>query len=368
MADDMSKTHRSITATVRSITSIITVYCLVSGVTYAETVKNKRANYQPPRNSQGHPDLQGVWDFRTLTPLERPLEAGDKAVFSAEDAETFRQKKVAGHDVDKQRDIPASFDVEAAYNTFWWDFGTEMNEDRRTSLIIDPPNGRLPALTPQAQEDMKRNLLHTPPVRVFGSLGEVAFRPKGPEALGLSERCLVGFNAGPPLIPSAYNNNIRIVQAPGYIVLFTEMIHDARIIAMDDSPQLPNDVKKWSGGSKGHWEKDTLIIETNNFTDKTPVYQLPINLKDPAMNGVVGRGRDFKLTERLTRTSDSRLLYEYTIDEPNTFTKPFTVAIPMKASDSQMFEYACHEGNHSMAGMLGGARTLEREEAKAARN
>jgi len=359
----MTKTQRLLPVTRRSIVSTIAVFFLISGLAYAATEKSKGAVYQAPRNSQGHPDLQGIWDFRTLTPLERPVEAGDKAVFSAEDAEKFRQQKVAGHDVDKQRDIPASFDVEAAYNTFWWDFGTEINEDRRTSLIVDPANGRLPALTPKAREDMKRNLLHTPPVRVFGSLGEVAFRPKGPEALGLSERCLVGFNAGPPLIPSAYNNNIRIVQAPGYIVLFTEMIHDARIIAMSDSPQIPQDIKKWSGVSRGHWEKDTLVIETVNFTDKTPVYQLPINLKHPAMNGVVGRGKDFKLTERLTRTSDSRLLYEYTIDEPNTFTKPFTVAIPMKASEEQLFEYACHEGNHSMAGMLGGARTLEREEA-----
>ncbi|RLA41935.1 MAG: hypothetical protein DRQ64_00920 [Gammaproteobacteria bacterium] len=363
----MTKIHRIITAIMCSMASIVTVFCLTSSVTYAGSDKNKGADYQVPRNSQGHPNLQGIWDFRTLTPLERPLEAGGKAVFSAEEAETFRQQKVAGHDVDKQRDIPASFDVEAAYNTFWWDFGTEMNEDRRTSLIVDPANGRLPALTPKAREDMKRNLLHIPPVRVFGSLGEVTFRPKGPEALGLSERCLVGFNAGPPLIPSAYNNNIRIVQAPGYIVLFTEMIHDARIIAMDNSPQLPQGFKKWSGGSKGHWDKDTLVIETSNFTDKTPVYQLPINLKDPAMNGVVGRGKDFKLTERLTRISDSRLLYEYTIDEPNTFTKPFTVAIPMKASKDQIFEYACHEGNHSMTGMLGGARTLEREAAQAAK-
>jgi len=363
----MTKTHRLLPATLRSIASIITVFCLAADMTYAATDKNKSPTYKAPRNSQGQPDLQGIWDFRTLTPLQRPLEAGDKAVFSAEEAESFRQQEVANHDVDNQ-DLPAAFDVEGAYNTFWWDFGTEMNEDRRTSLIVDPANGRLPALTPKAREDMKRNLLHTPPVRVFGSLGEVSFRPKGPEALGLSERCLVGFNAGPPLIPSAYNNNIRIVQTPGYIVLFTEMIHDARIIAMDASPQLPEGFKKWSGGSRGHWEKDTLVIETSNFTDKTPVYQLPINLKDPAMNGVVGRGKDFKLTERLTRTSDSRLLYEYTIDEPNTFTKPFTVAIPMKATEEQMFEYACHEGNHSMAGMLGGARMLEKEEASAARN
>ncbi|MBV1931330.1 MAG: hypothetical protein KUG71_06405 [Porticoccaceae bacterium] len=364
----MTRVHRSTNTKMRLISSIIAVLFITSGVACSEAEKSQEQGYQAPRNSQGHPDLQGTWDFRTLTPLERPLELGDEAVFSAEQAEEFRQKTVASHDVDKQRDIPAEFDVEGAYNTFWWDFGTEMNEDRRTSLIVDPPNGRLPELTPQAREDMKRNLLHTPPVRVFGSLGEVTFRPKGPEALGLSERCLVGFNAGPPLIPSAYNNNIRIVQAPGHVVLFTEMIHDARIIFMDDSSHLPKDIEKWSGDSRGHWDEDTLVIETKNFTDKTPVYQMPINLADLSLNGVVGRGRDFHLTERLTRISDSRLLYEYTIDDPNTFAKPFTVAIPMKATEDQMFEYACHEGNYSMAGMLKGARTLEKEAAIAAQN
>lgn len=364
----MTRVHRPTITKMRSITSIITVLLVTSGVAYSEADKNKGPDYQAPRNSQGHPDLQGIWDFRTLTPLERPLEVGEKAVFSAEEAEAFRQKEVANRDVDKQRDIPAEFDVEGAYNTFWWDFGTEINEDRRTSLIVDPPNGRLPELTPKAREDMKRNLLHTPPVRVFGSLGEVTFRPKGPESLGLSERCLVGFNAGPPLIPSAYNNNIRIVQATDHIVLFTEMIHDARIITMDNSAHLPKGIEKWSGDSRGHWDGDTLVIETSNFTDKTPVFQLPINLKDPSMNGVVGRGRDFHLTERLTRTSDSRLLYEYTINDPNTFTKPFTVAIPMKATESQMFEYACHEGNYAMASILRGARTLEKEAAIAAQN
>ncbi len=364
----MYPTYTSAKSFMRVITSIIIVLFITSGAACSRTDTNEAQDYQVPRNAQGHPDLQGTWDFRTLTPLERPPELGEKAVFSEEEAEAFRQKAVASHDVDNQRDIPAEFDVEGAYNTFWWDFGTEMNEDRRTSLIVDPPNGRLPELTPQAHEDMKRNLLHTPPVRVFGSLGEVAFRPKGPEALGLSERCLVGFNAGPPLIPSAYNNNIRIVQSPDHIVLFTEMIHDPRIVYMNDRAPLPEDIQKWSGYSRGHWDGDTLVVETSNFTDKTPVFQLPINLTDPSMNGVVGRGKDFHLIERFTRISDSRLLYEYTIDEPNTFTKPFTVAIPMKATEDQIFEYACHEGNYAMASILKGARTLEKEAAIAAQN
>ena len=154
----MTRVHRSTNTKMRLITSIIAVLFITSGVACSEAEKSQEQGYQAPRNSQGHPDLQGTWDFRTLTPLERPVELGEEAVFSAEQAEEFRQKAVASHDVDKQRDIPAAFDVEGAYNTVWWDFGTEMNEDRRTSLIVDPPNGRLPELTPKAREDMKRNL------------------------------------------------------------------------------------------------------------------------------------------------------------------------------------------------------------------
>lgn len=325
----------------------------------------EKPGYQPPRNAQGHPDLQGTWDFRTLTPLERPKEAADKAVFSPEEAEAFRQKAVQANDVDNRRDVPATFDVEGAYNSAWYDFGTSINEDRRTSLIVDPPDGRLPELTPIALEGMKNNLVRVPPVRELGSLGLPSFRPAGPESLGLSERCLVGFNAGPPLTPSAYNNNLRIVQARNHVVLFTEMVHDARIVPVDGSPHLPKEIQKWSGDSRGHWEGDTLVVETSNFTEKTPAFQLPFSLANPSMSGAVGVGRNMHLVERFTRVSNSRLRYEYTLDDPVTFTKPFTVAIPLRATADQIFEYACHEGNHAMVGMLRGARQLEKEAATA---
>ena len=333
-----------------------------------KTAAAKSAGYQAPRNSLGQPDLQGIWDFRTLTPLERPVELGDKATFTKEEQAAFKSQTIDVLDVDKARDendnavSDTNTDVEGAYNNFWFDYGTSMNEDRRTSLITDPANGRLPALTEEAVTRMKQNHLRTFPVRDILSIGLVGFRPVGPETLGLSERCLLSFNAGPPLIPSAYNNNLRIIQAPKHVVIFTEMIHDARVVPIDGSAHLPAEMTKWTGDSRGHWEGDTLVVETTNFTGKTPTFQMPINLVDPALNGVVGTGENFTLIERFTRTSDSVIIYEYTVTDLSTFATPFTAVIPLKASDSQLFEYACHEGNHGAAGMLSGARQEEKEE------
>ena len=330
--------------------------------------KTKHSSYEPVRNAQGHPDLQGTWDFRTLTPLERPLALADQAVFSSEEEEeAFRKKVVDGNDVDLNRDSMGNFDVEGAYNSFWMDYGTELNEDRRTSLIVDPPNGRLPDLTPAALAGLKTNRLRLPPVRDILSLemDNLTFRPEGPESVGLSERCLLSFNAGPPLTPSAYNNNLRIVQTPRHVLIFTEMIHDARVVPMDGRPHLPEQIQKWTGDSRGHWDGDTLVVETTNFTDKTPTFQLPLNLNALERNGVVGSGKNMHLTERFTRISESRLVYEYTINDPTTFTKPFTVAIPMRSTEDQIFEYACHEGNYAMEGMLKGARIMEKEQSSA---
>ena len=348
--------------------SLMAVF-MFSTAAYSENKTAKGDGYTAPRNSMGQPDLQGVWDFRTLTPLERPVELGNKAVFTEEEQAAFKSKAIDTLDVDKERDeedavTDTDTDIEGAYNNFWFDYGSSMNEDRRTSLIIRPENGRLPALTKEAVARMKQNHLRNYPVRDILSIGLKGFLPVGPESLGLSERCLLGFNAGPPLTPSAYNNNLRIIQTPQNVVIFTEMIHDARIVPIDGSSHLPAEMTKWSGDSRGHWDGDTLVVETTNFTGKTPTFQMPINLADPSMNGVVGTGENFTLIERFTRTSDSVIVYEYTVTDSSTFTKPFTVAIPLKASDSQLFEYACHEGNHGAAGMLSGARQEEKETAE----
>jgi len=321
------------------------------------------------REASAHPNFQGNWDFRTLTPLERPVELGNKAVFTAEEAEAFRQKAVSTNDTDNvSKDAPAELDVELSYNSFWMDFGTSMNDNLRTSLIIDPPNGRLPKLTPEAKAEMKTNALRLPPVRNLFSYGAESYRAKGPEALGLSERCLLGFNAGPPLTPSAYNNNLRIVQTPTHILLFTEMVHTARIIPINGQARLPEEMKEWSGDSRGHWEGDTLVIETTNFTDKTPTFQMPVALDGLENSGAVGSGTDMHLIERIKRANDSTLLYEYTLTDPKTFATPFTVVTPLRATDDQIFEYACHEGNHALSGMLKGARQMEKDEREKAKS
>ncbi len=325
--------------------------------------------FEPKRTAWGTPDFQGIWDFRNLTPLERPPELADKAVLTPEEAKIIGAVAIQALDFDSQREGEARVDVEGAYNSFWWDFGTELHEDLRTSLIIDPPNGRLPDITPEAlarREEQKH--LRSLPVRDLFSYGAdpSVFRPAGPESLGLSERCLVGFNAGPPMMPAAYNNNVRIVQTPQYIVLFTEMVHDARVIPMDSRPHLTSEIRRWSGDSRGRWEGNTLVVETTNFTDKTPAFQVPFSgFENLTEGGGLGTGKDMHLVEKFTQVSESRLDYVYTITDPNVFTSPFTVQIPMKVSDGQMFEYACHEGNYAIPGMLKGARLLEAEELDA---
>ncbi len=321
-------------------------------------------DYKAPRNSHGQPDLQGLWDFRNLTPLERPKAMGDKATFTPEELASFKQKAIAANDTDAITDLPAEADVEVPYNSFWLDYGTETG-DLRTSLIVDPPNGRLPALTEGALAALKKGTKSEYPVRDVVSIGlsAVGWRPPGPESLGLSERCLVGFNAGPPLVPSAYNNNLRIVQTPDHIALVTEMVHTARIIPLDGSAYLPESMTEWSGDGRGHWDGDTLVVKTKNFTDKTPTFQLPLTLDNPSVAGAVGTASNMELEERFTRTGKSSLLYEYTLTDLSTFTQPFTVAIPLSIADGQMFEYACHEGNYAMSGILKGARQVEKDEA-----
>ena len=334
------------------------VLCIIAFPASAQVTPS---GYEPARTSWGTPDIQGLWDFRTLTPLQRPPELADKTTLTPEEARAFREQALTLLNVDN-RVGEAALDIEGAYNNFWFDWGTQLNEDLRTSLIVDPPDGRLPAITPAALARMdEQNRLRSPPVRdLFSfSANPAEFRAAGPESLGLSERCLRGFNAGPPLTPSAYNNNLRIVQTPNYVVLLTEMIHDSRIVSMDGRPHLPPEMRRWSGDSLGRWDGDTLVVDTTNFTDKTPTFQLPVSLATITEGGAVGSGMSMHLTERFTPVGKGRLLYEYTIDDPATFTHPFTVAISMRAAEAPMFEYACHEGNYALPGILKGARFLD---------
>jgi len=290
-----------------------------------------------PRTSDGHPDLQGIWSNATVTPLERPADLAGKAVLTDEEAAEFAQRTVERNNTDRRPGRGTDADVGLAYNDFWYDRGTKAIKTRRTSLIIDPPDGRLPALTPDAQSRAAARTEHR---RLHPA--------DGPEDRSLAERCLNWATAGPPMLPSFYNNNYQIIQAPDTVVIFNEMIHDARVIPMDGRPHLPGTVRQWLGDSRGHWEGDTLVIETTNFTDKTAFR---------------GSSPNMRLVEKFRRVDADTLLYEFTVDDPAAFTKPWTVQVPSVRTDGPIFEYACHEGNYAMTGML----SSERAEEKAAK-
>ena len=296
-----------------------------------------------PRTVDGHPDLQGIWDFRTITPLERPEELAGKEFLTVEEAALFERETLAHRDAERRDEdpsregfvngAPVTADLARAYNQFWFDRGTSVLEDKRTSLIVDPPDGRIPART----DDGDRRAAMR---RAAGERAAI-----GPEDRGVAERCILGFNSGPPMNPSAYNNNVQVFQVPGYIVLLNEMVHNARIIPVDGRPHLGSDIRQWVGDSRGHWDGDTLVVETSNFTEKT-------NFR--------GSGRNMRLVERFTRVGEDTLLYDYTIDDPESFERPWSVSVPMKRAELPLFEYACHEGNYGMPGSLSGARAIER--------
>ncbi|MEQ1870359.1 MAG: hypothetical protein ABL961_10080 [Vicinamibacterales bacterium] len=293
--------------------------------------------WTPPRTPSGQPDLQGVWSFSTATPFERAADLADKEFLTAEEAAAYAKKIVEARNKDTRGDNAQS-DVEAAYNDFWWDQGTQMGGTRRTSLVIDPKNGKIPPLTPAGQK------------RAADSAANWVGAPDGPEDRSLGERCLMGFNAGPPMAPSAYNNNVHILQTPDHVALLNEMIHNTRIVPLNAHPALPERVRLWAGESKGHWEGDTLVVVTTNFR--------PEGTGQVALRG--SSGDQMKLTERFTRSGPNDLIYEFTVDDPGTWVRPWTVQMPMTRSDEPIYEYACHEGNYGMMNMLSGARAKER--------
>ncbi|MCY4662321.1 MAG: hypothetical protein OXF93_21325 [Acidobacteria bacterium] len=314
----------------------------------------------PPRLPWGAPDLQGVWDFRTITPLQRPEDQADAAFLTDEEAAGLEQAaenrfaELNAPSEVRTEPLPAGGGGRAvgAYNDFWFDRGTNVIEDRRTSLIVAPPNGRLPPLVQGAVEQIGSGTEDLPgerPVRYrAGGIGA-----DGPEDRGLGERCLLGFNSGPPMIPSAYNNNVQLFQTESHVVILNEMVHNSRVVPLDGRPHLPRGVRQWMGDARGYWDGDTLVVETTNFTSLTPSF-------NPTITGSVGTGTTLTLTERFTRVDADTLLYEYTVDDPATFTSPFSAAIPMRLSDGLIYEYACHEGNYGMQNILAGARAAER--------
>jgi hypothetical protein len=270
--------------------------------------------------------------------LERPAALKDKPVLTAEEAAELEQAAVARNLEAWNREArrtEAGGNV-GAYNNFWMDRGQKAVGTRRTSLIVDPPNGRMPEQTTEAQQraDAGRDYRRDHPA-------------DGPEDFSSGVRCILGFNAGPPFTPSAYNNNMQLFQTPDHVVIMTEMVNTARVIPLDGRPGLIPDVLQWSGDSRGHWEGETLVIETRNFAPKRKWR---------------GTTDSMHLVERLTRLDAETLLYEFTVTDTETWTSPWTAAVPLVLNPEQMFEYACHEGNYAMGIMLAGTR----EEEKAA--
>ena len=297
-----------------------------------------QAAYAPPKDADGHPDLSGYWTNVTLTPLQRPANLAGKAFFTQEEATAYEKATIETNNADRRDGIRGTdADVGKAYNDFWWDRGTKVVSTLRTSLIVDPSDGRIPPLTAEAQRRAAE--------RRAAAIGH---QYDGPESRALSERCILWPTAGPPMMPSFYNNNYQIVQGPGYVTVVVEMIHDARIIPTNNSPHLSKDVRLWLGDPRGHWEGNALVVETTNFTDKTPFN---------------GSSKDMKLTERFTRTAPDTLMYRFTVDDPSSFARPWTAEIPMHKIAGPLIEYACHEGNYAMTGMLSGARAEEKEAA-----
>jgi len=299
----------------------------------------------PPRLPDGQYDLEGVWDFSTITPLERPNSLANKQTLTDEEALTFEREENQRQNrdlIDPKKGgaqyLPGSV---IPYNEFWYERGNKIIGDKRTSLIVDPPDGRIPPLTPEAQKRLDAQAA----VARDEQLGIV--RADTYLDRSLADRCILGFNAGPPMTPGAYNNHVQISQAPGYVTLVVEMVHDARVIPVDGRPRLPARIPQYKGDSSGRWEGRTLVIDTTHFLRETSFR---------------GSSANLHLVERLTRVEADTLLYEFTVEDAKTWTKPWTAAIPMKKVDTPIYEYACHEGNYALANILRGARLQESKE------
>ena len=294
-------------------------------------------DYAPERTEWGQPDLQGVWNFSSVIPLERPAFFGNKTELTPEEIAAFQAQTELGLEALNQQGV-------GGYNTFWTEMGN--GDDNRTARLMYPENGKLP------------ETVEGVPVQV-GGLGpdEPGVRPvrmvvggiakDGPEDRGLSERCILGFNSGPPFEPNLYNNNVQLIQSRNTAVIMTEMIHDARIVPLDDRPPLNDEIRLWTGDSRGYWDGDTLVVETRNFNSLTQSFS------------VYGSAEDKLLIERFTRTGPYTMEYEYTVDDPSTFSDKIQVMTVMSKVDVQIYEYACHEGNYGMVNILRGERMAE---------
>lgn len=306
----------------------------------AQTRPATAGTWTAPRTSDGQPDLQGFWTNTTYTPLQRPNDI-KKEFFTEEELNALVKKNATE---EAEQTVPGTIpDVHYDFTQFGLDRSEGvMALSRRTSMIVDPSDGKLP---PLSAEGRKR----------AAERAEVRKRAGGPfdaaQNQSLSVRCINMDRDGPPMLPGAYNNNYQIIQTAGYVMILVEMLHDVRIIPLDGRPQLPSGIRQMTGSSRGRWEGETLVVETTNFTDRT-AFQ--------------GSSENMHLTERFTRLSNDTIRYQFTVEDPGTWTKPWSAELAMKKTVGPIFEHACHEGNYGLANTLAGARAEEKRAAEGA--
>jgi hypothetical protein len=290
-----------------------------------------------------HRGFDGIWNSATATPLERPRELKDKPVFTAVEAAEW-ERQSAQNNEERPPDPAGRSTGTGTYNTFYREYGARTVKTLRTSIVTDPPDGRIPALTPEAAEIKRRRL-------------ERLKSPDGPEDLGLQDQCLAFLTAGPPMLPYSYNSNYQIMQTRDAVVVHAEMIHDARIIHVDGRAHLPQNIRRWMGDSTGQWNGDTLVVDSTNFNDGGGFYG--------DAGGNFGWDRNLHLVERLSLLDADTLLYQFEVDDPTAFTRSWKGELTMGRSLGPIYEYACHEGNYSLTNLLRGYRAAERQPAAA---
>jgi len=370
--------NRRLAAGIGATVTAALAWCFTAPPLGAQVSRRASSITAMPRTPDGHPDLQGMYDVATMTPLERPAGLGNRLVLTNEEAaalERYEEERQIKNDaplspdrsappVGGENTTPKSFlevlekfggGPVGGYNNFWLAGGTKIitvNGEKRSSIIVDPPDGKVPSMKPEAQ---KRNAAFlagavSPDANEATSAGPPgAF--DGPELRPLAERCLLGFGStsGPPTLPNYFYNNLKqIVQTPTTIMILIEMVHDARVIRMGGE-HPPKHVRKWMGDSIGHWEGDTLVVDTTNFTGKTQFR---------------GSSENLHVVERFTRVDSKTVLYRFTVEDPSTWERPWTGEYPWVATDERLYEYACHEGNYALPDMLRGARAKEAEDTK----
>ena len=327
---------------------------LGGGATLLVAMNLQAQAWEMPRTADGNPDMQGIWTNASQTPLVRSAEFGEKGFLTAAEAADVEQGwrdryDRQSADIDPERAPPTDGNADAGYNSFWWDPRTdaiEIDGQFRTSIIVDPADGQIPYLGDEnPRNDLRSRWRDRPGVEPYDA----------PELRPLAERCLLTFGSGsgPPMLPILYNNNYQIVQTADHVVILVEMVHDARIIPIDRQHNGA-DFEKWMGDSVGYWEGDTLVVRTQNFHPQ---------------QSFRGSSDQMVITERFDLIGEDKIKYAFTIEDPLTFSQPWTgeIAMNRKPAEEVMYEYACHEGNYAFPGIMGGARRQEQEAAQAAR-